>query len=66
MNYIKEMIHNKDHPENHSVRYIKKIPTFQNTIKRMIKESMNVRNSKIVVNYYQEPVLEVKEKITSV
>jgi hypothetical protein len=65
-NYIKEMIHNKDHPENHSVRYIKKKPpTFQNTIKNDQGESINViKNLKDSCELLSEPVLEnLKKKL---
>jgi hypothetical protein len=65
-NYIKDMIHNKDHPENHSVKYIKKKPpTFQNTIENAEGESINViKNLKDSCELLSEPVLaNLKQKL---
>ena len=65
-NYIKDMIHNKDHPENHSVKYIKKKPpTFSNTIENAEGESINViKNLKDSCELLSEPVLaNLKQKL---
>lgn len=65
-NYIKEMIHNKDHPENHSVKYVKKKPpTFSNTIENAEGESINViKNLKDSCELLSEPVLaNLKQKL---
>jgi hypothetical protein len=65
-NYIKDMIHNKDHPENHSVKYIKKKPpTFQNTIENDEGETINViKNLKDSCELLSEPVLaNLKQKL---
>jgi hypothetical protein len=65
-NYIKDMIHNKEHPENHSVKYIKKKPpTFSNTIENEEGETINViKNLKDSCELLSEPVLaNLKQKL---
>ncbi len=53
--YIKEIIHNKDHPENHSIKYIKKKPP---TFSSNIGENINViKNLKDSCELLSEPVL---------
>jgi hypothetical protein len=64
--YIKDIIHNKEHPENHSVKYIKKKPpTFSNTIENEEGETINViKNLKDSCELLSEPVLaNLKQKL---
>ena len=60
-NYIKDIIHHTDHPENHSVKYIKKKPpTFSTTINKEggEGETINViKNLKDSCELLSEPVL---------
>ena len=57
--YIKEILHHKDHPENHSVKYIKvKPPTFANTINKESGQTTNViKNLKDSCELLSDPVL---------
>ena len=61
-NYIKEIIHNKDHPENHSIKYIKmKPPTFSSKIGENINVIKNLKDS---CELLSEPVLaNLKKKL---
>ena len=63
--YIKEIIHNKEHPENHSVKYIKKKPpTFSNTISHEGKRVHVIKNLKDSCELLSEPVLlNLKQKL---
>ena len=64
--YIKDIIHNKEHPENHSVKYVKKHPpTFQNTIENDEGKTINViKNLKDSCELLSEPVLaNLKQKL---
>ena len=64
--YIKDIIHNKEHPENHSVKYVKKHPpTYQNTIENVEGETINViKNLKDSCELLSEPVLaNLKQKL---
>ena len=64
--YIKDIIHNKEHPENHSVKYLKKKPpTFSNTIENELGETINViKNLKDSCELLSEPVLtNLKQKL---
>lgn len=60
--YIKDIIHNKEHPENHSVKYVKKRPpTFSNTIENGVNVIKNLKDS---CELLSEPVLEnLKQKL---
>ena len=64
-NYIKDMIHNKEHPENHSVKYIKmKPPTFSNTIEKDGENINVIKNLKDSCELLSEPVLaNLKKKL---
>lgn len=59
-NYIKEIICNKDHPENHSVKYIKKKPpTYNSIIEDSSGNLLNVvKNLKDSCELLSEPILE--------
>jgi len=63
--YIKDIISNKDHPENHSVKYIKvKPPMFSNTINQDGKIVNVIKNLKDSCELLSEPVLhELKKKL---
>ena len=62
-NYIKDIIHNKEHPENHSVKYIKKKPpTFSNTINQDGKIINVIKNLKDSCELLSEPVLATLKK----
>ena len=62
-NYIKDIIHNKEHPENHSVKYIKKKPpTFSNTIQQDGKNINVIKNLKDSCELLSEPVLATLKK----
>ena len=63
--YIKEIIHNKEHPENHSVKYIKKKPpTFSNTINHEGEKINVIKNLKDSCELLSEPVLQnLKRKL---
>ena len=57
-NYIKDILHNKDHPENHSVKYIKvRPPTFSNTVNHEGKSVNVIKNLKDSCELLSEPVL---------
>lgn len=58
--YIKEMICNKEHPENHSVKYIKKKPpTYNSTIEDKDGNRISViKNLKDSCELLTEPILE--------
>jgi hypothetical protein len=62
-NYIKDIICNKDHPENHAVKYLKKKPpTFNN----LIQDNLNtIKGLKDSCELLEAPILEkLKEKLT--
>jgi hypothetical protein len=62
-NYIKDIIHNKEHPENYSVKYIKrKPPTFSNTINKDGKNINVIKNLKDSCELLSEPVLATLKK----
>jgi hypothetical protein len=61
--YIKEMIHNKDHPENHCVKYItKRPPTYVNLIDEDNQNINVIKNLKDSCELLSEPVLSTLKK----
>ena len=65
-NYIKDIICNKDHPENHSVKYVrKKPPTYNSVIQDGDGNLINVvKNLKDSCELLTEPILEtLKSKL---
>jgi hypothetical protein len=64
--YIKNIIHNKDHPENHCVKYInKRPPTFENVIEQDGEEKVLLKNLKDSCELLSDPILKtLKKKIT--
>jgi hypothetical protein len=65
-NYIKDIICNKDHPENHSIKYVKKKPPTYNSVMEdsdgnLINVIKNLNDSCIILT---EPILEtLKSKL---
>jgi hypothetical protein len=59
-NYIKDIICNKDHPENHSIKYVrKKPPTYNSVIEDCNGNFINVvKNLKDSCELLAEPILE--------
>lgn len=61
--YIKNIIHNKDHPENHCVKYInKRPPTFENVIEQDGEEKVLLKNLKDSCELLSDPILKTLRK----
>lgn len=61
--YIKDIIHNKEYPENHCVKYIKKCPpTYINVIEKDGDIVKVIKNLKDSCELLSEPVLETLKK----
>lgn len=60
-NYIKDIICNKDHPENHSVKYVKKKPpTYNSLVQDSDGNLINVvKNLKDSCELLTDPILEI-------
>jgi hypothetical protein len=63
--YIKDIIHNKDHPENQCVKYLtKRPPTYSNTIEKEGEKVNVIKNLKDSCELLSEPVLAtLREKL---
>lgn len=61
--YIKDIIHNKEHPENHCVKYLtKRPPTYINVIEKDNKNINVIKNLKDSCELLSEPVLSTLKK----
>jgi hypothetical protein len=61
--YIKNIIHNKDHPENHCVKYVKRNPaTFSSVIEENGENKMLIKNLKDSCELLSDPILATLRK----
>jgi hypothetical protein len=61
--YIKNIIHNKDHPENHCVKYVsKRPPTFSSVIEEDGENKMLIKNLKDSCELLSDPILTTLRK----